>query len=295
MTDSITTQINIIAGNCDGKADSKDFDTREFDGSHMTLQEIEAEIGDALEAVSARHQSDANVALCNSISDLSIGDLFQMIKKASVNNKIGTVNVYVASAGIRDYLINRIPPMVPLIQPYRYKKREILIATGDITEVIVDAIVNASNVNLKLGAGVSGAIREKAGSGLQKEMDMLVARRHLVPGDALATRSHNLATCSYIIHAATAEGSRGTVTKAVSNCLSLCQQMNIRSVAFPALGAGTGNLDMEACAQTMLGTIINETDKMKELIPQKIFIILWTKYAFSIFKKVYHAITARDE
>jgi O-acetyl-ADP-ribose deacetylase (regulator of RNase III) len=40
---------------------------------------------------------------------------------------------------------------------------------GDITELAVDAIVNAANVQLILGGGVAGAIREKGGSSIQEE------------------------------------------------------------------------------------------------------------------------------
>jgi O-acetyl-ADP-ribose deacetylase (regulator of RNase III) len=39
----------------------------------------------------------------------------------------------------------------------------------DITELVVDAIVNPANRDLVLGGGVAGRIREKGGSIIQKE------------------------------------------------------------------------------------------------------------------------------
>ena len=39
----------------------------------------------------------------------------------------------------------------------------VTLVEGDITEQAVDAIVNAANSALQLGAGVAGAIREWAG------------------------------------------------------------------------------------------------------------------------------------
>ena len=45
-----------------------------------------------------------------------------------------------------------------------YSENRIEIALGDITEMDVDAIVNAANTDLKLGSGVAGAIRKKRGS-----------------------------------------------------------------------------------------------------------------------------------
>src|ERR1700675_1691259 len=47
----------------------------------------------------------------------------------------------------------------------------ILIQHGDLTEMDVDAIVNAANNDLILGAGVAGAIRRKGGEAIQRECD----------------------------------------------------------------------------------------------------------------------------
>ena len=45
----------------------------------------------------------------------------------------------------------------------------IFIQQGDITEMEVDAIVNAANNDLILGAGVAGAILRKGGDSIQEE------------------------------------------------------------------------------------------------------------------------------
>ena len=49
----------------------------------------------------------------------------------------------------------------------------ILLSEGDITEVEVDAIVNAANSALLMGSGVAGAIREKGGPSIQAECDAI--------------------------------------------------------------------------------------------------------------------------
>ena len=46
---------------------------------------------------------------------------------------------------------------------------KIEIRQGDLTEMETDAIVNAANNDLILGAGVAGAIRRKGGDEIQKE------------------------------------------------------------------------------------------------------------------------------
>jgi O-acetyl-ADP-ribose deacetylase (regulator of RNase III) len=47
--------------------------------------------------------------------------------------------------------------------------KQIQLVQGDLTELQVDAIVNAANAQLILGAGVAGAIRTKGGPSIQEE------------------------------------------------------------------------------------------------------------------------------
>ena len=49
----------------------------------------------------------------------------------------------------------------------------ILFVQGDITEMAVDAIVNAANTDLTMEAGVAAAIRRRAGERIQEECERL--------------------------------------------------------------------------------------------------------------------------
>ena len=46
---------------------------------------------------------------------------------------------------------------------------EIRVVQGDITEMAVDAIVNAANNKLVMGGGVAGAIKRKGGKSIEEE------------------------------------------------------------------------------------------------------------------------------
>ena len=64
----------------------------------------------------------------------------------------------------------------------------IVLKEGDVTDEAVDAIVNAANSALRLGAGVAGAIREKGGPSIQAECDAIGP---IEVGDAAGPERHD--------------------------------------------------------------------------------------------------------
>ena len=63
---------------------------------------------------------------------------------------------------------------------------KIVIQQGDLTDMDTDAIVNAANNDLHLGAGVAGAIRRKGGEEIQRECDAIGS----IPVVSAACRDH---------------------------------------------------------------------------------------------------------
>ena len=114
------------------------------------------------------------------------------------------------------------------------------IIRGDITELNVDAIVNAANPDPVVGYGVDAGIHRKAGPKL------LEARKWIGPipvGQAAATRGYDL-SAKYVIHAvgpAWADGSMGEeamLRRTYDSALALAAKKRCRSVAFPLLSSG---------------------------------------------------------
>src|SRR5579885_2903195 len=77
-------------------------------------------------------------------------------------------------------------------------RTRIVTRQGDLTESDCEAVVNAANTDLKLGAGVAGAIRRKGGPRIQAECDRIGP---IALGEAAVTTGGNL-KARYVIHAA---------------------------------------------------------------------------------------------
>src|SRR5260370_28284496 len=74
----------------------------------------------------------------------------------------------------------------------------VVIQQGDLTEMDTDAIVNAANNDLVLGAGVAGAIRRKGGEAIQRECDVIGS----IPLGYAAITSGGKLKARFVIHAA---------------------------------------------------------------------------------------------
>src|SRR5579872_1408786 len=110
---------------------------------------------------------------------------------------------------------------------------KVLFMKGDITEMAVDAVVNAANTDLTMTAGVAGAIRQKAGERIQDDCERLAPIRL---GAAAVTAGGNL-KAHFVIHAATMRPEERATAEslrlATRASLMRAEEKAIRSIAFP--------------------------------------------------------------
>ncbi len=130
--------------------------------------------------------------------------------------------------------------------------RVLEVVEADITTLEVDAIVNAANDQLWMGAGVAGAIKRKGGVDIEREA---ISKGPIAVGEAVATRSGSLkAAC--VIHAAVmgqdlrTDGE--TIARATRSALRLADVLGCRTVAIPAFGTGVGGFPIRDCASIMV-------------------------------------------
>ncbi len=127
----------------------------------------------------------------------------------------------------------------------------------DITEMDTDAIVNAANAQLILGAGVASAIKTKGGPKIQEECDAIGGT---FVGGVVITTGGNL-KAKHVIHAVgprMGEGDEDEKLKnATLNSLKIADENNLTSITFPAISTGIFGFPKERCAHLMLQTVID--------------------------------------
>lgn len=165
---------------------------------------------------------------------------------------------------------------------------EIIITQGDITDADVDAIVNAANNDLQLGAGVAGAIRRKGGPSIQEECDRIGS----IPlGEAAITGGGRL-KAKFVIHAASMHlGGRTTAENleaSTRNSLRRAEEKKIRSIAFPAIGTGIAGFDTKSCAEIMLRTVAAHLKGKTSL--ERVVFVLYDSASRQIFDGTWKAI-----
>src|SRR5881628_2802704 len=127
------------------------------------------------------------------------------------------------------------------------------IERGDITDWEVDAIVNAANSTLAMGAGVAGAIKRKGGVIIEEEA---MRQGPVEVGEALLTPGGNL-QATHVIHAVVMGPDLKTdaevVARATRAVLAVADKHRLTSIALPALGTGLGHVAPEAAAAHLKG------------------------------------------
>lgn len=126
---------------------------------------------------------------------------------------------------------------------------------GDITSLEVDAIVNAANSELWMGAGVAGAIKRVGGQNIEDE----AVRLGPIPvGESVVTSAGNL-KARHVIHAAAMGPDLMTnadlIRQATRTALLRAKERSLTSIALPALGTGIGAFPLVEAARLMAQTV----------------------------------------
>src|SRR3954447_12961751 len=120
---------------------------------------------------------------------------------------------------------------------------------GDICELEVDAIVSPAATSLWMSTGVAGEIKRAGGDAVEFAA---LRQAPVALGDAIVTPAGNLAA-RVVIHAVSLERDRRTngaaIEQAARNAMARARELNLGSIAFPALGTGIGGFPLDDAAR----------------------------------------------
>lgn len=142
---------------------------------------------------------------------------------------------------------------------------------GDLTDEVVDALVNAANTGLVHGGGVAGAIVRKGGQIIQDESDRVgrvpIGRAALTGAGSLPAR--------FVIHAVgpawrgqAPEESDQLLASATRSALEIARQRDVASIAFPAISSGIFGFPKERCARVMIKAVTNWAQEHPDAAPR---------------------------
>ena len=164
--------------------------------------------------------------------------------------------------------------------------KRIQIKQCEITELKVDAIVNAANNTLLGGGGVDGAIHLAAGPQLLEECRTLNSCK---TGEAKITKGYNLAA-KHVIHTVGPVWKGGDyneeelLSSAYQNVMITAKENKIKTIAFPNISTGVYGFPKELAAKIA----INEVDKFLKTDPensniQKVIFVCFNQENFDIY------------
>src|SRR5438093_8836435 len=162
------------------------------------------------------------------------------------------------------------------------------VVEGDIAALEVDAIANAANDRLWMGAGVAGALKRAGGEEIEREA---VAKGPVAVGEAIVTTAGAL-PAKYVIHAAVMGQDLRTdqvkIREATKNALAQARELSISSIAFPALGTGVGGFLPELAADGMISECVSFIKGGSAPSLKRIVFVLFSDDVLNAFEKVLH-------
>lgn len=162
---------------------------------------------------------------------------------------------------------------------------------GDITQLEVDAIVNAANTSLLGGGGVDGAIHRAGGSAILDECRQIRARQGgCAVGEAVITTAGNM-PARWVIHTVGPVWNGGNsneeqlLRNAYTNSLKLALEYGVQSIAFPNISTGVYRFPKEKAAEISLKAI-RDFQQQEPDCPQRIIIVCFDAENNGIYQSI---------
>jgi len=163
---------------------------------------------------------------------------------------------------------------------------------GDITQMAVDAIVNAANSSLMGGGGVDGAIHRAGGPAILEECKRIPQGPggRCPTGQAVVTGAGKL-KAKYVIHTVGPvwhggkKGEEELLKRAYHHSLMRAEERDCKSVAFPSISTGAYRFPIEKASRIAVETIVEFLRERKT--PQEVVLVLFSERDYRVYARVF--------
>lgn len=173
---------------------------------------------------------------------------------------------------------------------YRFNNSTLTIMFGDIMTSKSEVIVSSDNTGITMGGGLSACILRAGGESIRQD-----AKKKLpaLLGDVVVSTAGNLEHQKYIFHCLTIDFKNGNdfykgklsniddinnyiLQHSIDKCFRLLQALDINSIAFPCIGAGSAHIPITKVAEAMADAISKNLCSTQK--PYQIELYLYDKY-----------------
>jgi O-acetyl-ADP-ribose deacetylase (regulator of RNase III) len=159
------------------------------------------------------------------------------------------------------------------------------VVQGDITELEVDAIVNAANQTLLGGGGVDGAIHRAAGPRLLAKCATLGGCR---AGDAKITKGYSL-RARHVIHTVGPvwRGGDGNEPALLESCyrrsMELAVENGIKTIAFPCISTGAYHYPKREACHIAVSTVLKFSESNG--VPETVIFVCFNSSDLALYRE----------
>lgn len=166
----------------------------------------------------------------------------------------------------------------------------ITVVQKDITELEVDAIVNAANADLRGGGGVDGAIHRAGGPAIMAACDVIRETQGGCPtGEAVITTGGRL-KAKYVIHTVGPVwrnglyGERKLLSSAYRSSLQLARDHALNSVAFSNISTGVYGFPKIEAAEIAVATV--RVFLEENAVPEEVIFCCFDDENYSLYQQL---------
>ena len=190
---------------------------------------------------------------------------------------------------------------------YTFNKSTLTVKFGNILETKAEVIVSSDDCYITMGGGVSRAILCAGGDTIIKDAQKMTP----VPlGDVIVTSAGKLQHQNYIYHCITIDKKRrmqmlaSQVTEedvlnyilqhSVDKCFHLMQAMDVTSIAFPAIGAGSAHIPIQKVIEQMSIAIARNLGNTNKVLDAELYLYdIYNLYSESDYITLFESLAAK--